>query len=88
MYPPYWLLSVPELRAQEGSSFCDKKKMTSCDFTLLYSFLTQANGFLFILYIYIFFFIDVLGSIRSTIVIMCPIIHFNALDLVSVALKK
>ena len=31
-----------ELRAREASSFCDFWQMTSCDFTLFYSFLTQA----------------------------------------------
>ena len=42
-----------ELRAWEASSFCDFWNMTSCDFTLFYSFLTQAN---------IIFFLDVLGK--------------------------
>ena len=32
-----------ELRAREASSFCDFWKMTSCDFTLFYSFLKEAN---------------------------------------------
>ena len=41
-----------ELRAQEMSSFCDFWKITSCEFTLFYSFLTQANNF----------FLDVLGK--------------------------
>ena len=35
-----------ELRAREASSFCDFWKITSCDFTLFCSFLTQANVFL------------------------------------------
>ena len=36
-----------ELRAREASGFCDFWKMTSCEFTLIYSFLTQANIFFF-----------------------------------------
>ena len=32
-----------KLPAQVASSFCDFWKLTSCDFTLLFSFLTQAN---------------------------------------------
>ena len=32
-----------ELRAREASSFCDFWNTTSCDFTLFYYFLTQAN---------------------------------------------
>ena len=36
-----------ELHAREASSFCDFWKMTSCDFTLFYSFLTQANIIVF-----------------------------------------
>ena len=31
------------LRGREASSFCEFWKMTSCDFTLFYSYLTQAN---------------------------------------------
>ena len=36
-----------ELRAWEASIFCDFWKIISCDFTLFYSFLTQANIILF-----------------------------------------
>ena len=32
-----------ELRDREASSFCDFWKMTSCEFTFFYSFLTRAN---------------------------------------------
>ena len=32
-----------ELCAQEASIFCDFLKITFCDFTLFYSFLTKAN---------------------------------------------
>ena len=38
-----WLLSAPSSVPREESSFCDFWKMTSCDFTLLHSFFTQAN---------------------------------------------
>ena len=41
-----------ELCAREASSFCHFWKMTSCEFTLFYLFLTQAN----------IFFIDMLGK--------------------------
>ena len=41
-----------ELRVREASSFCDFWKLTSCNFTLFYHFLTQANVF----------FLDVLGK--------------------------
>ena len=47
-----YILSVYELRAREASSFCDFWNMTSCDFTLFYSFFTQANVI----------FLDVLGK--------------------------
>ena len=60
----------PKLSAREASSFCDLWKMTSCDFTLFYYFLTQSN---------ICFFEMCL--VRTTIANLCPImIHFNALD--------
>ena len=38
-----------ELRAREASSFCDIWKMTSCDFTLFYSFLNESNIFFYVL---------------------------------------
>ena len=34
-----------ELRARDPSSFCDIWNMTSCDFTLVYSCLTQGNAY-------------------------------------------
>ena len=43
-----------ELRALEASSFSDFWKVTSCDFTAFYSFLTGANICVF--------FLDVLGK--------------------------
>ena len=47
------LTFVPtELRAREASSFCEFWKMTSCDFTLIYSFFTHTN----------ISFLDVLGK--------------------------
>ena len=56
-----------KLRAQEASSFCDFWKMTSCNFTLFYSFLTQANVWFCL--------------VRSIIANLCPIIiNFNAVD--------
>ena len=42
-----------ELRARKTSSFCDFWKMTSCDFTLFYSFFLKQTQF---------FFVDVLGK--------------------------
>ena len=59
-----------ELRGQETSSFCDFWQVTFCDFTLLYSFLTQPN---------ICFFQMCL--VRNTIANLCPnMIHFDPLD--------
>ena len=37
-----------ELHAREASSFCDFWKMTFCNFTLFYSFLTKANILFFL----------------------------------------
>ena len=55
-----------EFPAREASSFCDFYKMTSCDFTAFFSFLTQANLLL----------------IKDNFLPnLCPNMnHFNALD--------
>ena len=60
-----------ELRAREASNFCDFWKMTSCDFTLFYSFFFNSS-------IRLFF---EMWLVRTTVAKLCPImIYFNALD--------
>ena len=59
-----------QLRAREASGFCDFWKMTSCKFTLISSYLTQAN----IIFLK-------MCLVRSIIANLWPIkSHFNALD--------
>ena len=62
-----------KLRALEASSFCDFWKITSCDFTLFYSFFFNSSKCFFEMCL-----------VRSTIIIianLCPImINFNAFD--------
>ena len=59
-----------ELRAREVSSFCDFLQMTSCDFTLFYSFFYSSKCLFFEMCL-----------VRSTIASLCPIMsHFNAFD--------
>ena len=70
-----YLTTVPafvciELPAREASSFCDFFKLTLCNFTTYFSFLTDV----------------ILYFVRCALANLCPsMIHFYLVDLVSVA---